>query len=337
MNNEPTVSVIVPVYKVENYINKCVDSIIHQTYENLEIILVDDGSPDKCPEICDEYAKKDARIKVIHKVNGGLSDARNAGIDVASGAYLMFVDSDDWIEPEMVEVLYKALVDNNATMSICNHKRVYENSDNCAGGNNFPIKDGVITGKELLSDLFFNECGYWVISVCKLYIKALFDSVRFPFGKVNEDQFILHKIVLQCEKIACVSAPMYNYLQRCDSITHRDPNIKTLDDAEALFLRADDLSCIDGLAQASLKYLLLGVIKYYKYYYFIGFKMFPELRIRTKELQRLYRKAVRGIWAAKPKWSMRDFVKVFLGYISLYYSGKIIRSIKRIIGKKQKN
>lgn len=333
MNNKPTVSVIVPVYSVEKYIEKCINSIINQTYKNLEIILVDDGSPDNCPKICDDYALKDNRIKVIHKANGGLSDARNAGLDIAGGEYFMFVDSDDYVEPNMVEVLYKALIDNDTTMSICNYKLVYENSENDVGNNDSPIQDGVITGKKLLSDLFFCNYWHWVIACCKLYRKELFDNVRFPFGKKHEDQFVFHKIVLKCEKIACVSAPLYNYLQRYDSIMHKGVSLKSLDDAEAIFLRAQELSHIDGFARVSLKHLFLGVSIYYKYYYVIDFKMNPELRTRTKELQSLYRKAVRGIWAAKPKWSKRDFVKVLLGYISLYYSGKMIRSIKQIIRK----
>ena len=106
-SNEPLISVIIPVYKVEKYLNKCVDSVLNQTYKNLEIILVDDGSPDKCPEICDEYAKKDDRIKIIHKQNGGLSDARNVGIEKSTGEYITFIDSDDYVDSNYIEQLYK--------------------------------------------------------------------------------------------------------------------------------------------------------------------------------------------------------------------------------------
>ena len=117
MNSNPKISVIVPVYKVEKYLDKCVESIVNQTYKNLEIILVDDGSPDNCPAMCDEWAEKDERIRVIHKENGGLADARNAGMDIATGDYIGFVDSDDWIEPNMYEVLLKnALCMDSATV-----------------------------------------------------------------------------------------------------------------------------------------------------------------------------------------------------------------------------
>lgn len=115
----PEVSIIVPVYKVEPYLNKCVDSILAQTFTDFECILVDDGSPDSCGKICDEYVQKDSRVKVIHQENQGLSAARNSGLDMASGAWIVFVDSDDWIEPDAVEVLYRAALQNDADMAVC--------------------------------------------------------------------------------------------------------------------------------------------------------------------------------------------------------------------------
>ena len=113
------VSVVVPVYKVERYLDKCIGSIVKQTYTNLEIILVDDGSPDNCPQMCDEWAKKDARIRVIHKENGGLSDARNAALDICTGTYVVFVDSDDYVHPEYVSYLYEMIVQHNADLAVC--------------------------------------------------------------------------------------------------------------------------------------------------------------------------------------------------------------------------
>ena len=122
----PLISVIVPVYKAEKYLDKCVQSIVNQTYKNLEIILVDDGSPDNCPEMCDEWAKKDSRIKVIHKENGGVSSARNAGLDNSFGDYIGFVDSDDFIENDFYECLYDNLVENGADISFCTFKTLDE-------------------------------------------------------------------------------------------------------------------------------------------------------------------------------------------------------------------
>ena len=123
---EELISIIVPVYKVEKYLDKCINSIVSQTYKNLEVILVDDGSPDSCGKMCDEWTKKDTRIKVIHKENGGLSDARNFGLDCAKGKYIQFVDSDDYIEKDMIEFLYKNLKENNADISICSNYMVDE-------------------------------------------------------------------------------------------------------------------------------------------------------------------------------------------------------------------
>ena len=129
MNKNVKISIIVPVYKVEKYLDKCVNSIVGQTYKNLEIILVDDGSPDNCPAMCDEWAQKDSRIKVIHKKNGGLSSARNAGLDACTGDYIGFVDSDDWIEPDMYEYLLNIGMKNNADVSRCEFVIEAENSD----------------------------------------------------------------------------------------------------------------------------------------------------------------------------------------------------------------
>lgn len=134
---EGKISVIVPIYKVENYLNRCVESIRKQTYRNLEIILVDDGSPDACGEMCDRYAQEDSRIRVIHKENGGLSDARNAGIEVATGEYIAFVDSDDWIDDKMYEVLYSTLLKYNADIAECSYRNLYADciveETNCTG------------------------------------------------------------------------------------------------------------------------------------------------------------------------------------------------------------
>ena len=177
------ISVIVPIYKVEKYLHKCIDSILAQTYTNLEIILVDDGSPDNCGKICDEYAAKDSRIKVIHQPNGGLSAARNAGLDIATGDYIGFVDSDDYIAPDMYEKLYNALVKNDADMAICDYQRF---------GNELPYDEmslttEVITGLQAMEkqNTVIN-CSF-VVAWSKLYKSFIFSNVRFPVGKINED------------------------------------------------------------------------------------------------------------------------------------------------------
>ena len=210
------ISVIVPVYNVEKYLRRCIDSIINQTYTNLEIILVDDGSPDNCGKICDEYADKDSRIKVIHQQNGGLSAARNAGLDIATGDYIGFVDSDDYIAPEMYEKLYEALVQSDADVSICNFQRVDEEGNRLKTREK--INNDIFTNYQALTELQGNK-GLCFIIVCnKLFNKALFNEVRFPLGKKCEDNYIAHKLIYNSKRAVCIDDILYYYLQRETSI-----------------------------------------------------------------------------------------------------------------------
>jgi glycosyltransferase involved in cell wall biosynthesis len=229
---EELISVIVPIYKVEKYLKKCIDSIINQTYRNLEIILVDDGSPDYCGEICDDFKLKDERVVVIHKENGGLSDARNVGLDIAKGKYIMFVDSDDYIAENMVYKLYSTLRENNADMSLCGHIYVDENGNlvNSHG----EIKDEVISGTDALKKNIDGEICTALWS--KLYRTNLFQTIRFPFGKLYEDKFTTHLIFGKCKRVSCVSDRLYFYLQRNGSImwnTRNKVSIKRLDEVDA--------------------------------------------------------------------------------------------------------
>ena len=198
---EDLITVVVPIYKVEKYLEKCIDSIIKQTYENLEIILVDDGSPDKCPQICDEYAKKDSRIKVIHKKNGGLSDARNAGIDIAKGEYITFVDSDDYIEKDYVEVLYDSIKENDSDMAIGSHKVIYENGTIL---NKETGEKSVLDAKTVLERILYDE-NIDLSAWAKLYKTELFEEIRYPKGRVFEDAATTYKLVDKSKKISIVS------------------------------------------------------------------------------------------------------------------------------------
>lgn len=222
------VSIIVPIYKVEAYLKKCIDSIIKQTYKNLEIILVDDGSPDNCGKICDEFAIKDNRIKVIHKQNGGLSDARNAGLNIATGDYLYFVDSDDWISSNAIEVLISYFesnldVDIVAGSSVDVHEyngEILETS--------YSIPLGTISQLNKIEALKHNLQNGWA-AWNKLYKKELFKDIRFPKGKINEDEAVMPHIISLCEKVIIVGQPTYYYFLRPESITTSSFNIKKLD------------------------------------------------------------------------------------------------------------
>lgn len=211
-------SVIVPIYKVEDYLPKCVESIRNQTHSNLEIILVDDGSPDGCGAICDEFAKKDSRIRVIHKENGGLSDARNTGIDVATGDYLAFVDSDDWLEPDAFEAML-ALAEKYDAKMVCAGRY---NEDGATGAQSkglCPEKEEFVPGKELVRRIFrwdHLDSAAWD----KLYARELFQEIRYPVGRVVEDVPTTYHLVLLAGGAAMLPKPVYHYVCREQSITN---------------------------------------------------------------------------------------------------------------------
>ncbi|EOZ5988003.1 glycosyltransferase family 2 protein [Enterococcus faecium] len=219
------ISIIVPVYKVEPYLRKCVDSILAQTFTDFEVILVDDGSPDNSGKICDEYASKDSRVRVIHKKNGGLSSARNAGIDVARGKYLGFVDSDDYIEKDMYEVLYENLKTHNADISsvelIPFHDDKYKKA-------NKEKKVILLNKKEAIKSVL-EGTQFYAYAWNKLYRKELFYNKRFLEGKTFEDAYIIIDILLESEKIIVSNEEKYFYLQRNDSIMGKKFSNKTFD------------------------------------------------------------------------------------------------------------
>ena len=222
---ENLITIVVPVYNVEKYLKKCIESIINQTYKNLEIILVDDGSPDNCGKICDDYKKQDSRIKVIHKKNGGLSDARNAGIDIANGEYITFIDSDDYIDDDYVELLYNAIVKDKTDMVISSHKVIYDN------GTILEKETGersILNSKEVLKRILYDE-GIDLSAWAKLYKIELFRKVRYPKGRLFEDAATTYKLVDKCKNISIVSKSTYNYMIRENSITNLNFSEKKLD------------------------------------------------------------------------------------------------------------
>ena len=235
---EPKISVIVPVYKVEKYLKRCVDSIINQTYRNLEIILVDDGSPDSCPAMCDKFAEKDSRIIVIHKENGGLSDARNAGLDIAKGEYFGFVDSDDYISPIMYETLLNRILSDKSELAVCEYVRVYDSDEREKSEKTLQeTHKRCYSPDEFISELFLQRSGAYVVAWSKLYRREIFSTLRFPFGKQHEDEFIIHRVIAQCQKISYAEDTLYYYWQRGESIMSREFDVRRLDYGDALIDR----------------------------------------------------------------------------------------------------
>ncbi|OLS41095.1 glycosyltransferase family 2 protein [Bacillus sp. MRMR6] len=213
------VSIIVPVYQVERYLRKCLDSIVNQTYRDLEIILVDDGSNDDSGSICDEYSIRDSRIKVIHQQNIGLSGARNKGIEIATGAYISFIDSDDYVEPSFIEELYKSLVNNKAQISVCNISQ--ENED--MSRDKLLIKNintsSVFNNFEGMKNLLQLNSGFMGYVWNKLYDITLFKDIRFPVSKIYEDTFTVYKLFSKSDQIVYTNATLYHYVNREGSIT----------------------------------------------------------------------------------------------------------------------
>lgn len=223
------ISVIVPVYKVENYLNKCIESIVNQTYSNLEIILVDDGSPDNCPAMCDQWAAKDSRIRVIHKENGGLSDARNTGMEIASGSYICFVDSDDWIHPEYVERLYSACIEHQTSIAACDVQFVFDTSIIDYSLPSF--KSTCCTTEQALNTLIHGT-GFRAVAWNKLYRRDILKNESFPVGRFHEDEFFTYRILAKAPTLAYVDAQLYYYYQRSGSIMN-SVSIRHLDVLDA--------------------------------------------------------------------------------------------------------
>lgn len=232
--DHPLISVIVPVYKVEPYLDRCVRSIVNQTYRNLEIILVDDGSPDNCPAMCDAWAEKDSRVKVIHKENGGLSDARNAGLAAAAGEYIGFVDSDDWVSPDMYWLLYETMVEHDSDISACGVEMVWEDGT----PPRLLTKRGccVLTQEEAMRAVIEES---WIQAPVwyKLYKREVVRDIPFPVGKCHEDVFWTYQVVGNARKVSVFDTPCYHYTQRSGSIMGEGYSIKRLDSLEAKMLR----------------------------------------------------------------------------------------------------
>ncbi len=212
---KPLISIIVPVYKVEEYLDKCIESLVNQTYANLEIILVNDGSPDRCSDICEKWKKKDNRIIVLNKENGGQSDARNAGMKIAKGLYFIFADSDDYVSKDYVEYLYKILESTGADIAVGKMENFLEGSSPkiVKSDSNYIL---TLNSIEAIQD-FLYEKHFATNVTAKIYKKELFDGIEFPKGKKYEDLYVLYKIVSKCNIVVYGNNSIYYYMIRHNS------------------------------------------------------------------------------------------------------------------------
>ena len=259
----PAISVIIPIYKVEPYLDACVASVVGQTFSNLEILLVDDGSPDRCPELCDAWAQKDPRVRVIHRQNGGLSAARNTGIEAASGQFLTFLDADDLLESDTLRRAYEAQQKHNADLVIFNLVYVDEHNNPLPAPDFTGFRDEVLDEDGVWQRYFALEEQkiYYVVAWNKLYKRELFATLRYAQGKRYEDQFLLPGLLAQCKTIACLGYPGYRYVQRGGSIMAQGSSRNYLDRSEYLlewcsyFARKGDLLRAEGLLNDAIRNL----------------------------------------------------------------------------------
>lgn len=288
MKNDEKISIIIPVFNVEKYLRKCIDSILSQTYKNLEIILVNDGSTDNSAIICDNYQKKDSRIKVIHKKNGGLSDARNCGIKASTGNYITFIDSDDFIDKNFITILYKLILENNADIVISRIVDVFENSKNIKPSINnesYIISKEECYKKMLLQDeIDVSACG-------KLYKKHIFKDIKFPIKELYEDLKTIDKIIEKSTKIVFTRYAGYYYLQREGSIMNSGFNPKKLsliDATERLvkFIKTKYPNVVDAATKRYVynNYHILGKTIFYKNLYDINRQIRKNILNHTEDI-----------------------------------------------------
>lgn len=226
------ITVIIPVYNVEKYLDKCVESVVNQTYSNLEILLVDDGSKDRCGVMCDEWASRDARIKVIHKENGGLSDARNAALDIAKGEYITCIDSDDYVTTDYVEYLYRLVSENNCDISCCGMRLVSEDGSTISGSKMELDKPVIFKSERALEEMLYGK--YFSNSACcKLYKTELFSGVRYPKDKLFEDMYTTYKLIVKSDRMVYGSEKKYYYLCRPTGISGNKNPYRRLDAVDA--------------------------------------------------------------------------------------------------------
>ena len=241
------ISVILPVYNVEKYLLKCMISLFEQTYSNLEFIIVDDGSEKVCAELCDSFLQKDDRVVVYHKMNGGLSNARNYGIERANGEYITCIDPDDYVDKDYIEYLYRTLKKYECRMSICQHRVIYDNGNKKDFGNS---GDEVVKTEDCLERMLYHEVidtSAWA----KLYHKSLFQNVKYPYGKLYEDIGTTYALMLQCDHIAVGYESKYNYIFHSNSIVNGTFKLSKFDLLEMTDKMAGDvLSVYPDLANA---------------------------------------------------------------------------------------
>lgn len=310
----PKISIIVPVYNVQDYLKKCLESILIQTFESFELILVNDGSTDASLDICKAYMNKDSRIKLISQKNKGLSAARNTGIECSCGEYICFIDSDDFIEKNYLQILYERIIKSNADIVMCEYFLTNQKGKKITNISfNEPNNVKELSGKQILSYVVAPKYMANVVSWNKLYKKSIFDNLKYNVGRFYEDEFIAFPLFFYTKKIAIIRIPLYNYVQRSNSIMHNPINDKKIIDRIDMYQ-----SRLAFCKQKKLK-IYKNVIEQYKDWMItVNLKNIKNKKVKVK-LQYDFRKYC----TIKGQRSIKRIVKDSLGYINLDFAHKI--------------
>lgn len=309
-------SIIVPIYNVERYLERCIISILNQTYINFELILVNDGSTDNSKDICEKYLSIDNRIKLINKKNGGLSSARNTGIELAIGEYIAFVDSDDYINKYMYEVLITTLKKDKSDMVICGYNKVDQNEANFQEINNYIDVNNVLASKiskvEALDKLLI-EGEKFVLAWNKIYKRKLFNELRYKNGKIYEDEFLAHRVLYKCNKVSVINEKLYFYIQRDGSIINSKFTTKRFDKVYALkeridFLKEKNLLELKEKAEKSF-------VDYFIWNYFVAYQRLENVNSDLIKLKNEFNKVFFEI-LKNTKISWKEKLTLSLLYIS---------------------
>jgi glycosyltransferase involved in cell wall biosynthesis len=303
---KPLISVIIPVFNVETYLPKCLDSILSQTYENLEIVIVNDGSTDNSPKICKEYANKNSRIKVVHKENGGLSSARNAGLDVATGEYIGFVDSDDFIERNMYREMLNAMLEHSANLVICNYFSDREIK--------YPCEKSMLANADLVFRLYLKD-KIQAFAWNKLYPRETFSEIRYANGILFEDMDIFLPILEKSKRIVLLNDKLYHYVQRKDSITSSKFNPKQIKCLEIIESYKGYSKNLGGIYDDLLKERSM----------FLSWWLLCKMNIRLKENEIYLERLVKTIKECKPYFPIVGKIEfLFLRMLAYGFNVKFI-------------
>lgn len=318
------VSIIIPIYNTESFLERCVQSVMQQTYEYLDILLIDDGSTDQSGSLCDKFAEHDTRIHVFHKKNGGLSDARNYGLEKAVGSYIFFLDSDDWIEPESIQVMVESAEQRGADI-VSSGYRVVDQNGTITKKVFQPF--GIYSAEEAMG-VYLKGRAIHSIACAKLYKKELFRNVRFPVGFIHEDEFTTYKLIYASKKICTIEELLYNYFQRSDSITHARFDMKRLvriDAARELYYETLKYDSEENCHLAYVRYVDALRAMYICGMKYLDQKQIGSLDSYKEEIYKECRRAYHSLH--KTEICKKDLF--LISYLPVYY--KIYRILKQFV------